>query len=181
LTEENDAEHAKAARELDLFAEQFRATFPTPSADKANAVIKFVIEFVGRQNITSASPTYHYGDWLDKVIDAATRHLQASYSGANDWTDVLDRYEGLDSVPLMTVHKSKGLEYHTIIFVGLEDTALFNFEKQTDEETAGFFVAFSRARQRALFTYCASRGDRNAIAPLYQLLDSAGVKTFEKA
>jgi superfamily I DNA/RNA helicase len=139
-----------------------------------------MIDFVGFQNIASASPAYHYGDWLDKVIDAATRHLQASCSAAKDWAEALDRYEGLDSVPLMTVHKSKGLEYHTIVFVGLEDTALFNFEKQTDEETAGFFVAFSRARQRALFTYCAARGDRNTIAPLYQLLDSAGVKTFEK-
>ncbi len=180
LTEENAAEQARAARELDLFAEQFRAAYPSPAADKTSVVVKSVIDFVGRQNIASASPAYHYGDWLDKLIDAATLHLQASCSGAKDWTEAVDRYEGLDSVPLMTVHKSKGLEYHTMIFVGLEDTALFNFQNQTDEETAGFFVAFSRARQRALFTYCPARGDRNTIAPLYQLLDSAGVKTFEK-
>ena len=31
--------------------------------------------------------------------------------------------EGVDQVPLMTVHKSKGLEFHTMIFVGLDDEA----------------------------------------------------------
>ena len=35
-----------------------------------------------------------------------------------------------------------------------------NFQKQSDEETAGFFVAFSRAEQRVIFTYCEARGTR---------------------
>ena len=48
----------------------------------------------------------------------------------------------------MTIHKSKGLEYHTVIFAGLEDSALFSFATQTHEETATFFVAFTRAKQR---------------------------------
>jgi len=81
----------------------------------------------------------------------------------------------------MTIHKSKGLEYHTVIFVGLEDNAWFNFKKQTQEETSGFFVAFTRAKQRVIFSYCEERGDRDGIAPLYELLTCAGVKTIAKA
>ena len=80
----------------------------------------------------------------------------------------------------MTIHKSKGLEYHTVIFAGLEDSALFSFATQTHEETATFFVAFTRAKQRVVFSYCESRGDRFTIAPLYELLASAGVKTVAK-
>lgn len=93
----------------------------------------------------------------------------------------MDAYEGLHAVPLMTVHKSKGLEYHTVMFVGLDDGAWFNFRKQSAEETAGLFVAFSRAKQRVIFTYCAARGTRAQIAPLYDLLKQAGVQTIKKA
>ncbi|MGY4173478.1 3'-5' exonuclease [Bradyrhizobium sp. USDA 4529] len=80
----------------------------------------------------------------------------------------------------MTIHKSKGLEYHTVVFVGLDDGAWFNFEKQSHEEAASFFVAFTRAKQRVVFTYCARRGQRDDIAPLYDLLKQAGVQTITK-
>ena len=54
---------------------------------------------------------------------AAARHLRACSVAMADWTGTLDAYEGLHTVPLVTNHKSKGLEYHTVIFVGLDDRA----------------------------------------------------------
>lgn len=77
----------------------------------------------------------------------------------------------------MTIHKSKGLEYHTVIFVGLDDDAWWSFAKDTVEGTAGFFVAFTRAKQRVVFTYCSTRGQRKKIGALYGLLAAAGVAT----
>jgi superfamily I DNA/RNA helicase len=98
----------------------------------------------------------------------------------NTWTEALDIYEGEHAVPLMTIHKSKGLEYHKVMFIGLDDDAWFAFRSQTKEEMCGFFVAFTRAKQRVIFSYCAARGHRTAIAPLYTLLKSAGVQTVAK-
>jgi superfamily I DNA/RNA helicase len=98
-----------------------------------------------------------------------------------DWACALDVYEGVRAIPLMTVHKSKGLEYHTVIFVGLDDGAWFNFQKQSHEETAGFFVAFARAKQRVIFTYCSAREMRAQIAPLNELLEKTGVQTIAKS
>jgi superfamily I DNA/RNA helicase len=105
-------------------------------------------------------------------------HLEASCKTAKNWSDALDEYEGVRSVPLMTIHKSKGLEYHTVVFVGLDDSAWWSFSNDQIEATAGFFVAFTRAKQRVVFSYCAQRGDRKKIAPLYDLLTKAGVKTI---
>jgi DNA helicase II / ATP-dependent DNA helicase PcrA len=51
----------------------------------------------------------------------------------------------------MTIHKSKGLEYHTIIFIGLEDGAFWTFQRQPDEDKCAFFVALSRAKERVIF------------------------------
>ena len=92
-----------------------------------------------------------------------------------DWTDCLDRFEGVNQIPLMTVHKSKGLEYDTILFVGLDDAMWWSYSPRNPEGIATFFVALSRAKQRAIFTFCRARGDRTRIADLYRLLRDAGV------
>jgi superfamily I DNA/RNA helicase len=79
----------------------------------------------------------------------------------------------------MTIHKSKGLEYHTVIFVGLDDGAWWSFAGDQIEGTANFFVAFTRAKQRVVFSYCAHRGARTKIKTLYQLLRAAGVQIVQ--
>lgn len=179
---DDEDRRAKASKSLQQFADDFATRYPTPPADAATAaaIVKDVFDFVGRPQLLAASPAYRQGDWFERVVEATTLHLETCAKGASDWTEALDTYEGLHAVPLMTVHKSKGLEYHTVIFIGLDDGAWFNFQKQSQEETSGFFVAFTRARQRVIFTYCSARGTRAQIAPLYDLLRKAGVQTVKK-
>jgi len=182
LSLDDDDRRAKAASSLQEFADKFIAQFPVPPADAAAAtqVVSTIISFVGQKSLLAVSPAYRQGDWYARIREAVARHIETSSKDAKDWTAALDTYEGLHAIPLMTIHKSKGLEYHTVIFVGLDDGAWFNFEKQSHEETAGFFVAFTRAEQRVVFTYCAQRGSRKEIAPLYELLKQAGVQTRAK-
>jgi len=143
----------------------------------AAAIVSEVLDFIGRDRLAAAHPAYAQGDWFAKIEDAVSIHLAACSQNAPDWTTSLDTYEGVHSVPLMTIHKSKGLEYHTVIFVGLDDAAWRRgFLEDQAEATAGFFVAFTRAKQRVIFTYCAQRGPRQVITSLYNLLLAAGVK-----
>jgi len=91
-----------------------------------------------------------------------------------------DRFEGTHSIPIMTVHKSKGLEYHSVVFLGFEDYVFRGFQKIVDdEETCTFFVALSRARKRVMFTFSKERQGQtqsvSKIRPLYDLLVQAGV------
>lgn len=51
----------------------------------------------------------------------------------------------------MTLHKRKGLEYHTVIVLGFDDSAWWSYTKDPAEATACFFVAFTRAKQRVIF------------------------------
>ena len=72
----------------------------------------------------------------------------------------------------------KLLHQITVIFVGLDDSAWKHFVSQQEESRSCFFVAFSRAMQRVIFTYCEKRGKgRDPISSLYELLHDAGVKT----
>jgi superfamily I DNA/RNA helicase len=182
LASDDESGRAKVVRNLNEFCTQFGKRYPAPPNDatSSQAIMNDLIEFVGRNHLLSLSPAYRQGDWFDKVIEGTTLHLESSSRGATDWSHALDVYEGVHAVPLMTIHKSKGLEYHTVIFVGLDDDAWWSFANDALEATAGFFVAFTRAKQRVVFSYCASRGGRKKIAALYALLTTAGVKTIAK-
>jgi superfamily I DNA/RNA helicase len=179
--DDDDVAQAKVTRELDKFVTELIKQHPSPPADAYSAapIFETIIKFLGRSRLQSLVPRYKQGSWLDDLLQAATMHLAVSGAGAASWEAALDAYEGLDSVPLMTIHKSKGLEYHTVIFVGLDDDAWWSFKEDAQETTAGFFVAFTRARQRVIFTHFEAHG-RDLIEPLYALLAAAGVKTVKK-
>jgi hypothetical protein len=152
-----------------------------PPTDRREVIqlIQEIARFIGTDRRIAAHPVYAQGGWPGKIGGAIVLHLQASAFGASSWATALDSYEGLHAVPLMTIHKSKGLEYHTVIFVGLDDAAWSrSYNEDPKEATAAFFVAFTRAKQRVVFTYCASRGTRHTIQSFYALLTQAGVKTI---
>jgi len=58
----------------------------------------------------------------------------------------------------MTIHKSKGLEFHTMIFYGFDNQTWWSLKPDRIEELNSFFVAFTRAKQRAFFTLCTEQG-----------------------
>ncbi|KFX64038.1 ATPase AAA [Burkholderia sp. K24] len=181
LRTDDEVAHDRLARNLDAFATALFKDYAAPPSDKAavRALVDRIFGFVGLDKIVAAYPAYAQGDWLAKVIESAAHHLWTSCSSTSDWTGALDAYEGVHAVPLMTIHKSKGLEYHTVVFVGLDDGAWWSFTGDQVEGTAGFFVAFTRAKQRVVFTYCAQRGARSKIKTLYELLKAAGVKAAQ--
>ena len=80
------------------------------------------------------------------------------------------------------IHKSKGLEYSAVYFVGLEDSAFWNFRNQPDEDRCTFFVALSRAKESVTFTFCKRRTgmrhpmqQHNAINEFFNLLQKPGI------
>ncbi len=116
---------------------------------------------------------------LGEVLDALTEHLETVFVETGDWRTAVDDAAGIAFVPIMTIHKAKGREHHTVFFVGLEDNAFWSFKTDPDEAMRSFFVAFSRARRRVLFTFSEVRQKRSqsisSIRPIYELLTKAGV------
>lgn len=78
-------------------------------------------------------------------------------------TDFDNEKEGeQDRVYLMTIHLSKGLEFPVVFIVGLEEdlfpSALsLNTRSELEEERRLFYVALTRAEQKAVLTYTLSR------------------------
>jgi superfamily I DNA/RNA helicase len=140
---------------------------------------------IGESAIRSCYRQYGTGTYLNDVAVKIGNVLNTNPNQKME-TVVTDLI-GEDIVPAMTVHKSKGLEFHTVVFLGLEDSQLWNFARQSEEEIRGFFVAFSRAIHRVIFTYSDKRDGKygrperqsqRKIKDLYSLLQKAGVKTI---
>jgi DNA helicase II / ATP-dependent DNA helicase PcrA len=143
------------------------------------------LDFIGFDAFRRLYPQYVQGNYTKERFCDFTDKLWTYFQAAGNWPQAISDMIGEDTVPIITVHKSKGLEYHSVVFLGLEDSAFWTFANQSDEEKRAFFVAFSRAKKRVLFTFCERRAKGNGrpeaqsrknIGVLYELLASAGVE-----
>lgn len=120
-----------------------------------------IVNYANFERIRAVFTSYKNARVLRGYIKEVTMKLIESYKVTGKLIDSLDMLMGKDTIPVMTVHKSKGLEYHTVIFVGLEDNAFWTFQRQPNEDKCTFFVALSRAKERVVFTFSKSRADHN--------------------
>ena len=147
-------------------------------------IVDIIVDFIGLASLTNRFTQYTQGNFLETQLKVFAADLGKLLLADRSWDVAINRLMGIGSIPIMTVHKSKGLEYHTIVFIGLEDYVFRNLQKiQDDEETCVFFVAFSRARKRIIFTFSGERNGRNqtsdTVEPLYELLLKSGVQREE--
>lgn len=126
------------------------------------------------QVLRRAFPSYQRQPDFDRVWNGFVLLLQECLSHANTWGGALDAFEGIGQIALMTIHKSKGLEFHTMIFYGLDNQTWWSLTADRMEELNSFFVAFTRAKQRAFFTLCTERGQ--PVGWIENLLAPAGVR-----
>jgi len=73
-----------------------------------------------------------------------------------------DNAEDTDRVSLMTIHLAKGLEFPFVYIVGMEEDLFpsamsMNTRSELEEERRLFYVALTRAEERAFLTYTLSR------------------------
>ena len=127
---------------------------------ESKELVDEIIEYVSIDRIKANFPNYRNPKFLKDMLNQLSESLEKYKEGSEDISEAVEQLLGKDSVPIMTIHKSKGLEYNTIIFVGLEDGAFWSFEKQPDEDKCAFFVALSRAEERVAFTYSKTRKDK---------------------
>lgn len=147
--------------------------------------IEYVYEillYIDIDKIKSKYNEYKNDSTLDKSVIEYCNLLWKEFELCHEWKVALEKFKGEDSIPIMTVHKSKGLEYECIFFIGLEDGAFWNFDNQRAEEFCAFFVALSRAKKRLDFTFSSIRSSTkypnqsiNNINEFYSILNKSGI------
>lgn len=142
-------------------------------------LISSVLNFFNLNVLREYYPKYSQGTFINRLSEDLTAHLFKYYQETKDWAMTINRFEGKDSIPIMTIHKSKGLEYEAVFFIGFDDRAFWSFNEQENEDTCTFFVGLSRAKRFLYFTYSETRDrqyhSNQKISILYRMLKESGV------
>jgi superfamily I DNA/RNA helicase len=179
IGQDDEVPQERLQREISVFSRELRNFMLAQAPDHAvtDHVFRHTLEFVRSERLRQTFPEYRRDVDFLRVRNGFKLLLRECANDAESWTQVIDKFEGKGQVPLMTIHKSKGLEFHTIIFFGLDDQNWWSLSPNRREELNSFFVAFTRAKQRAFFSYCSERGGN--INWLQRLLIPAGVNIVD--
>ena len=112
------------------------------------------LERVGLPMLTSLSPDYEAHARLGEIVIQTHQQLNVLYEQGSDLLSALDRFSNDQAIRLLTVHKSKGLEFHSVIMPAIETQTFWG---DPYEERCSFFVGISRAKDRLLLTNCERR------------------------
>lgn len=164
---------------LEKFVRQLRGglMYHPPTSHSVDENINRLFEFLPPDVLQQSISAYHRKSDFERVRTGFITLLKECTERSNSWEEAINEFEGADQIPLMTVHKSKGLEFHTMIFYGLDNKTWRSLMARKPEELNAFFVAFTRAKQRAFFSRCDECG--KAISWIEDILHACGVETID--
>ena len=169
-------------RTVELMINDIKINLNIANKEQFSELVDSKVRDISYEKFVSKFQQYNSKDYFDDLVDEFKRLVWIEYNETKDWIKAIDNFEGKNSIPIMTIHKSKGLEYDTIFFVGLEDSAFWNFKNQPDEDRCAFFVALSRAKRRIDFTFSSNRQTQfsniqkhDCINEFYELFKDTGI------
>lgn len=112
------------------------------------------IDLVGIETMTALSHDYETPSRLNEVLRATFNKLDETLASGLTLLEALFQFIDDQSVRILTSHKSKGLEFDTVVLLGIENESYFGNPK---ESLCTFFVGVSRAKRKLLLTYANER------------------------
>ena len=119
------------------------------SIDEVRALITKFLKELGPPFLRSLSAEYEQGTYLNTKIKETADRIAEIWKQGGSLVQTLSRFSEDRAVRILTIHKSKGLEFHSVILMGVEHQAFFG---KLADERAPFFVGISRAKQRLVLT-----------------------------
>jgi superfamily I DNA/RNA helicase len=113
---------------------------------------------VGIETLAALSPDYESRSRLREVVNDTQTRIEELLKLEPDLPKALERFSDDQAVRILTIHKSKGLEFDSVIILGVESQTFWG---NADAERCGFFVGISRAKRRLILTV----SDRRATPP----------------
>lgn len=135
----------KKANEVDAVDDCFSVRWP------------FVISFlkkVGIDMLTGLSPDYESRTRLNDVIKETKARIEDLSKTEPNLLKTLARFSDDQAVRILTIHKSKGLEFEVVVILGVEKETFWGDQ---DERRCAFFVGISRAKTRLALTWAKKR------------------------
>lgn len=155
----------KAAARTHRYLREARAAVAVTHSGSATEtlwpeLIESFLKFFTEPSLRALSPSYRVGARLDEVVLQSTQFVQMAFEEEPDRQRACRRLAGEDAVRVLTIHKSKGLEFEKVVILGVETEPF-----RGDDLLFEFFVAVSRAKSVLVLTHAQYR-ERPHGAPL---------------
>lgn len=115
---------------------------------------KTFLTHVQMETLMALSPDYESSERLAEVIQLTKERIGELLKLEPCLPKALERFSDEQSVRILTMHKSKGLEFDSVIILGVENETFWG---SIEEERCTFFVGVSRAKHRLVMTVCTRR------------------------
>lgn len=116
--------------------------------------IRHFLKKIGIETLVALSPDYENQARLKEVIQDTKKRIEELLKLEPDLPKALERFSDDQALRILTIHKSKGLEFDSVIIMAVEREIFFGDQ---DENRCAFFVGVSRAKRRLLLTHADER------------------------
>lgn len=155
----DDEFQSNARKELDHLIKQQRKTalfaeaIDVPFSGWWESVRAFLNQ-ISIETLVALSPDYESRDRLKEVVRDTKIRIEELLKLEPDLPKALGRFSDDQSVRILTIHKSKGLEFDSVIIMAVEKEIFFGNQA---ENRCAFFVGVSRAKRRLVLTHVDKR------------------------
>lgn len=145
-----------------IFEDTFKAHLKKVKQDRKSGapyeawweLVSAFLKNLGTSSISALSADYRSKPRLVEVVKEVRDRIRAHLVTEPDLLKALARLSDDTAVRFLTMHKSKGLEFHSVIVLGVEKQTFWG---KLAEERCVFFVGVSRAKNRLVLTTVDSR------------------------
>ncbi|EPO5348787.1 UvrD-helicase domain-containing protein [Klebsiella michiganensis] len=137
--------------------------------------VRALLKHIGLQTLVALSPDYESHERLKQVIRDARERIKDLLEIESDLPLALKRFADDQSVRILTIHKSKGLEFDSVVIMAVENETFFGKE---EENLCAFFVGVSRAKRRLILTHTNKR-DEPANTKHWKVFRTARLEYFD--
>src|SRR5690606_34439377 len=154
---------SNARKDLDLLIKQQRKEIAIAELvdEPYSGWWEFVRAFLKKisiETLVSLSPDYESHNRLKEVVRDTKVRIEELLDLEPDLPKALERFSDDQAVRILTIHKSKGLEFDSVIIMAVENqTFFFKNESEQKENLCTYFVGVSRAKKRLVLTHADQR------------------------
>lgn len=112
------------------------------------------LKSIGIETLVALSSDYESRDRLNELIQETRLRIEGHLKDEGDLIKALKCFTDDQAVRILTFHKSKGLEFDSVILMAVEREIFFGKE---EENRCAFFVGVSRAKSNLVLTYVDQR------------------------
>jgi superfamily I DNA/RNA helicase len=145
---------AKARGWSQFIQDQKQAVHASKDFDSVWQSVELMLQRLGMEDIRMMSHDYENEQRLKDIIAGLKTHVVECFGATGAFANALKALGKTEAVRILTIHKCKGLEFHSVIVQGVEAQTFFGTQ---DANQCGYFVAISRAKERLVVTTSAFR------------------------